>query len=184
MRCWSRRRRAIVAILAVVAIATAVACADDDIPPSVSGAPPELAPDVTEAGAEASDMSNRNADVLRVDVEGEPGGYTFAVTVASADTGCDAYADWWEVLSADGALLYRRTLAHSHVNEQPFLRSGGPVAVEAEHEIIVRAHTSTTGYGGIVLRGSVADGFESDRVSADFAADVEHADPQPPPCAF
>ena len=65
-----------------------------------------------------------------------------------------------------------------------FDRAGGPIAVDAEQEIVVRAHMSTTGYGGSVLRGSVGGGFRSDRLAEDFAVDVERRDPQPPPCAF
>jgi hypothetical protein len=75
-------------------------------------------------------------------------------------------------------------LAHSHVDEQPFLRSGGPIVIDANQEVVVRAHMSATGYGGIVLRGSASGGFGPDVAAAEFATDVERIDPQPPPCAF
>ncbi|MFB6286013.1 MAG: discoidin domain-containing protein [Candidatus Bipolaricaulia bacterium] len=124
------------------------------------------------------------ADVVDVSTRGEPGDYTFEVTVKSPDTGCDQYADWWEVLSTDGELLHRRILAHSHVNEQPFTRSGGPVAIDADETVIVRAHMNPTGYGGQAMRGSVDEGFQTAELPADFAADVEDEEPQPSGCAF
>jgi len=125
------------------------------------------------------------ADVLSVRASGEPGAYQFAVEVSSPDTGCDQYADWWEVLSEDGQLLYRRVLDHSHVNEQPFVRSGGPVAIEADVVLWVRAHMNTAGgYGGKALKGSVEKGFEKADLDADFAAGVASEPPLPDGCAF
>ncbi|MEM9865378.1 MAG: hypothetical protein AAF938_27480 [Myxococcota bacterium] len=105
------------------------------------------------------------------------------VTVQSPDTGCDGYADWWEVLRSDGSLAYRRILAHSHVDEQPFTRSGGPLGVGETDRIYVRAHFSTTGYGGQALVGTLSEGFTpAERVPT--AAGVESAEPQPDGCAF
>lgn len=126
------------------------------------------------------------ADVLAVEVTGEPGGYSFAVTLRSPDTGCEQYANWWEVLDAEGALLHRRILAHSHVDEQPFTRSGSPVAAEADAVLWVRAHmhgeaASADGYGGQVLRGTPAGGFEP---AADEAPPLHELPPLPDGCAF
>ena len=84
-----------------------------------------------------------DAKVTQVEVTPEPNNYTFAVTIDSPDTGCDRYADWWEVITPQGELLYRRVLLHSHVDEQPFERSGGPVAIEPGQEVIVRVHMSS-----------------------------------------
>lgn len=124
------------------------------------------------------------ADVLQVKVSGEIGAYNFAVEIASPDTGCEQYADWWEVLSVDGRLLYRRILTHSHVNEQPFTRSGGPLVIEKDTVVIVRAHMHPAGYGGVVLEGSVQDGFTETRLEAGFAEELERSEPLPEGCAF
>ena len=124
------------------------------------------------------------ADVISVDVSGEPGAYQFTVGVRSPDEGCDQYADWWEVLTEEGELIYRRILAHSHVDEQPFRRSGGSIPVNAETVLIVRAHMHPTGYGGAAMKGSVQAGFEPMVLPSDFAASLEETPPLPEDCAF
>jgi len=124
------------------------------------------------------------ADVTAVAVTGTAGEYRFSVTVSSPDSGCDRYADWWEVIDAEGALLYRRVLAHSHVGEQPFTRSGGSVAIEADRIVWVRAHMHPDGYGGKVLRGTVADGFGEAELEAEFAAELAELEPLPGDCGF
>ena len=125
-----------------------------------------------------------HADVRLVSVGGSSGSYRFSVTVRSPDTGCESYADWWEVLSSEGQLIYRRVLLHSHVGEQPFTRSGGPVNVRPGETIIVRAHMNDTGNGGVALRGNAATGFIQTDLSPAFARDVEELEPQPQRCAF
>jgi hypothetical protein len=123
------------------------------------------------------------ADVVGVEVSGEAGAYQFAVEVSSADTGCDQFADWWEVVSADGSeLLYRRILLHSHVDEQPFVRSGGLVDIESDRVVVVRAHMSTGGFGGAALRGSVATGFEAMEPELSFGAALGSVEPLPDDC--
>jgi len=117
-------------------------------------------------------------------VTGEPGAYQFAVEIASPDAGCEQYADWWEVVSAEGDLIYRRILLHSHVDEQPFTRSGGPVEIDASAVVYVRAHMSTTGYGGAVLMGTAQDGFKPAEVETGFGSGLERIPPQPEDCAF
>lgn len=124
------------------------------------------------------------ANVHSVQVSGEPGNYQFAVEIASPDTGCEQFADWWEVVSEDGELLYRRILLHSHVDEQPFVRSGGPVDITADTVVFVRAHMNTSGYGGAVMQGTPQDGFEPVEVETGFGADLEQVPPQPEDCAF
>ncbi|ACY14697.1 hypothetical protein [Haliangium ochraceum] len=147
--------------LAPLLLASACSAGTSDTPPAPAPAPPAdgRAPD-----ARAPAL----ADVQAVEVSGEAGAYNFTVTVASADVGCEGYADWWEVVDADENLVYRRTLSHSHVGEQPFTRSGGPVAVAPEAVLVIRAHFAPGGYGGVALRGSVAEGF----APAEFDASV------------
>jgi len=70
---------------------------------------------------EATDSNE--AKIISVEVSGVPDNYTFNVGVSSPDTGCDQYADWWEVITEEGELIHRRILAHSHVTEQPFVTS-------------------------------------------------------------
>jgi hypothetical protein len=124
------------------------------------------------------------ADVISVEVTGDPGAYRLHVGVLSPDTGCEQYADWWEVVSEEGALIYRRVLLHSHVGEQPFERSGGPVPVEADVVIYVRAHMHPGGYGGAAFRGSAQAGFEPAELPAAFAAELAEEEPLPQDCAF
>ena len=115
---------------------------------------------------------------------GDTGTYTFAVTVSSPDTGCEQYADWWEVLTPEGELLYRRILAHSHVDEQPFERTGGPVSIRPDQTVIIRAHMHPHGYGVQAMQGTVTDGFEETTLADGFAAEVALAAPQPNDCTF
>lgn len=128
--------------------------------------------------------ANTGAAVIKVEVQGNAQAYTFLVTVESPDTGCDQYADWWEVISLDGDLLYRRVLLHSHVSEQPFTRSGGAVAIDAGQEVYVRAHMNNTGYGTKVMKGSPSAGFEAVEIAEDFAKDLEQQEPLPKDCDF
>jgi hypothetical protein len=130
-----------------------------------------------------------------VSVSGEPGAYQFSVTVESQDVDCSQFANWWEVLTLDGELIYRRILQHSHTDENgtsdadapgnSFTRSGGPVAALAEQVVVVRAHMNTGGYHGDVLVGPVAGDFSvSTTIGDDFAPDLEQVEPQPTGCDF
>jgi hypothetical protein len=198
---------AMVVLTGVLAGALAVGCKDE---PSAEPGPP----DGTSSGGEGADSGESEAgagepdgrldgsarldgspsadagsavplaDVLDVEVQGSSGSYRFSVTVQSPDTGCERYADWWEVLGPDGRLVYRRILAHSHVSEQPFTRSGGPVEVASSEVVIVRAHMNPGGYGGRGLRGTPEGGFAETGLAPGFASDVESAPPQPDGCAF
>jgi len=124
------------------------------------------------------------AQIRSVSVQGESNDYTFSVEVKSPDTGCQQYADWWEVVDMDGNLIYRRILLHSHVNEQPFTRSGGPVDISNTRRVIVRAHMNNTGYSSAVMTGSETSGFEQDSIANDFAENLENTPPLPDGCAF
>ena len=126
------------------------------------------------------------ADVVSVNVSVNENSYTFSITMKSPDKGCSQYANWWEVISTDGRLIYRRILAHSHVSEQPFTRSGGPVNIRDDSVVIVRAHMHPSGYGSgeIAMKGSVKTSFSEYGIAEDFAATLEDQDPLPSGCAF
>ena len=124
------------------------------------------------------------ADVTAVRVGGQTGAYEFEVEIKSPDTGCQQYADWWEVVGTDGKMIYRRVLAHSHADEQPFARGGGPVPIAADTVVWVRAHMNTGGYGGAAFKGSPAGGFVRAELAPSFAADLARQPPLPDGCAF
>ena len=130
------------------------------------------------------DNNKTIAKVMEVQATGKANSYTFAVTVNSSDTGCDRYADWWEVVTPEGELIYRRVLLHSHVDEQPFRRTGGSVAIEPQQEVIVRVHMSTDGYSPLAQKGAVKSGFAATTLSEDFATNLESVEPLPKGCAF
>ncbi|WP_344928022.1 hypothetical protein [Aquimarina addita] len=133
---------------------------------------------------DTSSEQETKAVVTNVSVTGEENNFIFNVTVKSPDLGCNQYADWWEVLSEEGELLYRRILLHSHVDDQPFTRSGGPVAITKEQVVYIRAHMNTNGYGSVVYKGSVSVGFTEHILDTDFAIDVVTEEPLPDGCAF
>lgn len=142
----------------------------------------------SDEGAVESEMTDppsaEGAVVLAVTATAEPGAYTFDVQLKSPDTGCDQYADWWEVIGTDGRLKYRRILTHSHVTEQPFTRSGGPVPINADETVYVRGHMNKLGYGSKIFRGSVNGGFQADTLAAIFADTLAVMEPLPVDCAF
>jgi hypothetical protein len=142
-----------------------------------------------------TDLDRVYANVTAVSATPASGGYTFEVTIESADKDCTQYANWWEVIDEPGTLRYRRILEHSHTDENgtsdpdapgnTFTRSGGPVDVTDNDVVVVRAHMSNGGYNGQVMRGSVAQGFaEAPDIDNTFATDVESEDPQPQGCLF
>jgi hypothetical protein len=171
----------------VITMALGLKCSDREYQGSEMQASPDPAvnEDSGSPTAEPELDEAMAADVTAVGVSGVPGAYTFSVTVSSPDTGCEQYADWWEVITRDGELVYRRILAHSHVNEQPFTRSGGPVELQETTPAIVRAHMNNAGYGGVAFSGSPASGFTADPSgTAAMAPELTDAVPQPDGCAF
>lgn len=128
---------------------------------------------------------------MAVETSGGPESWSFAVTLRSPDTGCEAYADWWEVLDADGQLLGRRILAHSHVDDQPFTRNT-TVPVAGDTPVWIRAHFRTAGteeaagYGGQAMTGTAAGSFavaQPDTVP-DSDGTLATQAPLPDGCAF
>jgi hypothetical protein len=94
------------------------------------------------------------ADVVAAEATQSPSGsWRFDVTVRHSDEGWDHYADAWDVLSPDGAVLATRVLLHPHEYEQPFTRSLTGVEIPAGIDAVsIRAHDSVHGYGGITLK--------------------------------
>ena len=182
-----------VAAAATLALSlTLIGCAaqspapDNEAPPSepLTSQSPQDSPEPTEPTA-SPQTEGGFAEVTAVEVTaGDPGAYTFAVTIQSPDTGCEQYSDWWEVITEEGDLLYRRILVHSHVEEQPFRRTGGPVAVQPDETVIVRAHMNPQGYGTQAMQGSAETGFEEVALPEGFAADLAESDPQPRGCDY
>ena len=123
-------------------------------------------------------------NVKEVTVSGTSGAYRFSVTLKSTETGCEQYSDWWEVLSEEGALLYRRILVHSHPDTQPFTRSGGKVDIKANDVVYIRGHMNKVGYVGAVFKGSAKEGFKVVTKVPDFDKSVERQKPLPNGCAF
>ncbi|MEL7430393.1 MAG: hypothetical protein AAFN43_10380 [Pseudomonadota bacterium] len=97
-------------------------------------------------------VSAGEADVIAVEVSGNGPEYRFSVTVKHADTGWDHYADAWEVVGDDGTVYGKRVLAHPHVDEQPFTRSGTASIPAGIKQVVVRAHDSVHGHGGSTIR--------------------------------
>ena len=123
------------------------------------------------------------AEIVSVTATGSGDRFSFSVGIRSPETGCDQYADWWEILDAEGDLLYRRILTHSHPTEQPFVRSG-TTTLSPNQTLWIRAHMNSHGYGGQAYRGSVTEGFEPAELSPLFALDVVDELPLPNGCAF
>jgi len=93
------------------------------------------------------------ADVVDVQVtKQDDGEFRFDVTVRHADEGWDHYADRWDVVGPDGAVLGSRELLHPHVNEQPFTRSLTGVTIPGDvTDVTIRAHDNVHGLGGAEL---------------------------------
>ncbi|VXB13596.1 hypothetical protein [Maribacter litoralis] len=134
--------------------------------------------------SDSASILNFEAKITDVSFSGEPNAYTISTTISSPDTGCDQYADWWEILDLEGNLIYRRILTHSHVEEQPFTRSGSKITLASSTEVYIRVHMNTTGYSSAVQKGTIETGFSAAELSATFANDLENQQPLPTGCAF
>jgi len=84
-----------------------------------------------------------DAKAMRVGAE-----WRIEATVRHADTGWDHYANGFEILGPDGAVLGTRILHHPHVEEQPFTRSHTLSIPDGITEVTVRALDSVHGEGG------------------------------------
>jgi hypothetical protein len=98
-----------------------------------------------------------DADVLDVKaVQTSADTWTFTVTIFHPDKGWEDYADGWDVVLPDGAVIkpdpdspFTRLLLHPHDTEQPFTRSQSGIVIPiAVTEVTVRAHDLIDGFGG------------------------------------
>lgn len=111
-----------------------------------------LAPFIILTGLASAAVAGE-VDVLKVDVKHSGGeNFRFSVTVEHADEGWDHYADAWEVVGEDGTIYGKRVLAHPHVDEQPFTRSGSTTIPAGVKTVIVRAHDSVHKLGGVEMK--------------------------------
>jgi murein DD-endopeptidase MepM/ murein hydrolase activator NlpD len=97
------------------------------------------------------------ADVVGVKISGSGGSYNFSVTVKHDDTGWEHFANRWEVVGEDGTVYGTRVLAHPHVNEQPFTRSGSIKIPAGVTTVIVRANDLVHGLGGKEMKVSLPE---------------------------
>lgn len=114
---------------------------------------------------------------------------TLSATIKSSDTGCENYCDWFELLDASGALIYRRILWHSHKNEQPFTRSGtfNRATISPNQTLYLRVHHNLTHYDSGYLVGTLATGFTPSQHQPPFShynKNIETMTPQPTECWF
>ncbi|CAM3299242.1 hypothetical protein ZORO111902_00825 [Zobellia roscoffensis] len=136
------------------------------------------------AESDAAGILSDITKVIKIEVSGNENGYTFNATIQSPDTGCDQYADWWEIIDLKGNLIYRRILAHSHVDEQPFSRSGSNIPLAANTQVYIRVHINSLGYASNVQKGSVENGFMAVQLDSEFAKELEKVEPLPTGCDF
>jgi len=81
------------------------------------------------------------------------GTWSFLVTIRSEDRGWKDYCDRFEVRAPDGRLLGVRRLLHPHEDEQPFTRELDGVHIpKGLQGVLIRAHHSSRGYDGDVLK--------------------------------
>lgn len=94
-----------------------------------------------------------DADVTNITIRrGQGALFNLDVTVRSADTGWERYADRIEALAPDGTVLGTRVLDHPHDTEQPFTRDLYDLRVPPGiSQIVVRAHFKPTGFGGATM---------------------------------
>ncbi len=139
---------------------------------------------IDDSSLNTSNSNNNIAKIVSVSTTGNENNYNFSVGISSPDKGCNQYANWWEVITEDGTLIYRRILGHSHVNEQPFVRSGGKVNIKKDQVVIVRVHMNNSGYSVNTFKGSVNNGFTTFETVVNFANNLENQNPLPTGCAF
>lgn len=96
-------------------------------------------------------------DVTKVDVTGESGSLSFAVTMTSPYDTAERYADSMRVRAVDGDKVFgERKLDHDHATEQPFTRSIDGVDIpDGVTEVVVEGHDQVSGWGGMTQTVSI-----------------------------
>jgi hypothetical protein len=98
-------------------------------------------------GAMAGPLPADEVRIQQVDLRRHGALWSVAVTLHHGDSGWDHYADEWRVVDGAGRVLGRRVLHHPHVDEQPFTRGLGQVAIPADtHQVYVEAHDNFHGW--------------------------------------
>jgi len=98
--------------------------------------------------------------------------HSIYATVKSSDKDCNHYVNWWEAVSEDGKLLFRRVLGHPHSREQPFNRGGSTKSINDGTIFYVRAHMHTFGYSNKGMKGAVKTGFEPIEIPDGFCCEL------------
>ena len=136
------------------------------------------------AGSTSEGTAGPRADVVAARATGESGDLTVFVTIRSDETGCDQYADWWEVVTPEGELVTRRVLAHSHPDDNPFERSEAGVDLSRTEPVVIRAHMAPGGYVGDALEGSFDSGFTPAALPDGWFGELQLQEPLPTDCLF
>ena len=147
--------------LVLAAATLAAGCAGSSLttastpPPSTEVTP--IGPTTAPSDEVTSVTATGCANVIDVVVTAEASGtYRFDVTVRSADTGEEKYADLWEVRALDGTVLGERVLTHPHVAEQPFTRSQSGISIPGEvATVTVVARDTVAGFCGAAFEVDV-----------------------------
>jgi len=108
--------------------------------------------------------------------------YSLYATIKSSDKDCNHYVDWWEAVSEDGKLLYRRTLGHPHSTEQPFNRGGSSSNINEDTVFYIRAHIHPDGYSNKGMKGSVKTSFVATDIPEGFASELAKTGEMPGGC--
>ena len=135
-------------------------------------------------------------------VDGIPGSYSFKVTIQAPDSSCNQRTDWWEVITLQGDLQKNHRRIFNKVYEdfpKPLEDTMQSLDIQPDEEVIIRAHFQgnyfsgrdpfsddnswyqKSGYTDQAMRGTIADGFQSVRISKDFAQRLAEQEPLPDP---
>lgn len=101
----------------------------------------------TTAGTLEPELDLREANVVGVEWRVMNGVHRFDVTLYHDDDGEEGYADWWQIETADGEVLARREMRHSHGTRE-FTRSESVRLPDGVTCLVVRGHDRTHGFGG------------------------------------